>query len=465
MEEQKFNIQDYFGKIKNILIKNARFAVNSSGQEGPADILIENNLLKNVSGNIKISEIPGSGELIYSSERIKMYPDHMVIDAGGLIAATAFTDIHTHLREPGNEQEEDISSARSAAYAGGITSVFGMPNTNPCIDCEHLVRYIRLRAIQEEFDVFCVAAMTRNLEGLEMTETGLLKKAGAIALSDDGKCVQDAKLMYEIMKYSKQFDMPLILHEEDYSFSRSGFVHEGFYSAKLGLDGILPLSEEVIITRDILLALRSGAKVHFTHLSSAASVELVRKAKEDGANVTCDVTPHHIFFNDSCLESFNPNFKVNPPIRSEEDRRSLIDGLNSGVIDAIASDHAPHLAVEKNSSVFSQAPYGATGMETLFKASYTALCKKEGFSVKKLISLLSRNPRKIFNLDNPEIENPNKGKKIDMVLINLDSKKKIDKEDFYSKSSNSPFLNEELYSDIFCTIRKGKLVYLSQDGE
>jgi dihydroorotase len=432
-------------EIKNIFIKDINIINDETGIEQKSNILIENNILKAISPELNIPSI-----------------EFTIINGRGLKAVPAFTDIHTHLREPGNEDEETIGSAKLAAFRGGVTTVFSMPNTNPCIDTDYLINFISMRAKQEKFDVFPVAAMTKNLDGLKMTEIGLLKKAGAIALSDDGRCVQDSRLMYEIMKYSEEMQLPLILHEEDYNFSKTGFVNEGYYSAKLGLDGILSLSEELMVLRDIFLAKKSKAKIHITHVSSKKSIELISIAKNDGVNITCDITPHHLFFNDSCLESFDTNFKVNPPIRSEEDRQAIIDGVKTGIIDAIASDHAPHLAIEKNTTL-KCAAYGVIGLETLFSASYTILCKNEGVSLSRLIELTCTGPRKIFNLNQNNIDSASIGKKIDIALIDTKIKRKINSGCFFSKSNNSPFAGKVLNSDVVCTINKGKIVYLRNE--
>lgn len=458
----------YIEKINNIFIKNIKIIDVVNDKEYYSDILIENNVLKAIGKNIplptddkKLKKLKDKlNENNENNDRkIKIKKNFILIDGNGLVAAPAFTDIHVHLREPGDEQKEDIKSIKASAFHGGVTSVFSMPNSNPCVDKDFLVKYILLRASQENFKIYPVAAITRNLEGQEITEFGLLKQAGAIALSDDGKCVQDSKLMYEAMKYAAQFQIPLILHEEDYRFSQNCDAHEGYYSAKLGLDGMSSLSEEIIIARDILLAQKTKVKLHITHISSKGSVELIKEAKQKGINISCDVTPHHIFFNDSFLENYNTNFKVNPPIRSEQDKEALIEGLKSGVIDAIASDHAPHLLEEKNTT-FKQAAFGVTGLETLFSACYTQLCKNKGFKISKLISLMSYLPRKIFGLNFKNISNENIGKKIDLVLIDTKSKIKITNDFFFSKSLNSPFLGMQLDSEIICTINNGKIVYL-----
>ncbi len=345
-----------------------------------------------------------------------------------------------------------------AAIRGGITSIACMPNTNPPVDREYLINYILNKSRYIDFKIYPVAAMSKNLEGKEMAEMGLLKEAGAVAFSDDGKCIQDSKLMYEIMRYAPHFDLPLILHEEDYSFSSYGLAHEGYYCAKLGIDGISPFAEELMISRDIMLAKKTGARIHITHVSSKGSIMLIKRAKEDGLKITCDVTPHHLYFNDSFLESYNTNLKVNPPLRSEEDRRALVSAISEGIIDAIASDHAPHCEAEKNTT-FKNAANGTIGLETLFNASYTKLVREEKIKLSKLVALLTSGPAKILNIKEPAIK---VGNKADIAIIDLEKNKKIKKEDFYSKSKNSAFIGQNLYGEVVYTINNGRLEFMNK---
>jgi len=393
---------------------------------------------------------------VHNSEKIMANNGRVLIDAEGMVVCPSFMDMHVHLREPGNEDEEDIESGISAALHGGITSICCMPNTKPPVDNQYLVKYILQTASKKGFKVYPVAAMTKKLEGAELTEFGLLKDSGAAAFSDDGRCVQDSKLMYEIMRYAKQFDMLLILHEEDYSFSKSGIMHEGYFSAKLGLEGISSLSETVMVARDIMLAKKTKARIHFTHVSSMDTVELIRLAKEDGVSVTCDVTPHHLCFDDGCLEHYDTNFKVNPPLRSKEDREALAEALNTGVIDVIASDHAPHNEPEKNTTL-REAACGVTGMETLFAAAYRELVIKRNFTLHKYLSYLAQAPYRIMGLKPPEIK---QGNTAELVILDLKKEKIIDRDFFLSKSLNSPFIGQTLAGEVICTLNNGKIGYL-----
>lgn len=428
-------------KEKNILIKGGRVIDPEKKKESVVDIFIKDGIVEKIDKNIGAA---GGGT--------------EVIDAAGLVVSPGFVDMHVHLRDPGFEDEETVESGALAAVKGGITTVACMPNTNPPIDSEHAVKYIMEKSQDVACRVLPVAAMTKGQKGRSITEMGLLSQAGAVGFSDDGKCVADSRLMYEVMRYSIQFGLPLILHEEDLRMSECGLVHEGKYSTILGLEGISRLSDDIMIARDIMLAQRSGAKIHITHLSTAGGVEMIGKAKKKGIDITCDVTPHHLFFDDSVLTTFNTNFKVKPPIRSSEDREALVEGVKSGVIDAVASDHAPHLDTEKNTT-FREAEFGTIGLETLFSASFTKLCLKENMSLPELIALITCGPAKILNIDAGKIE---KGKTANITIIDNEAEKSIKREDFISKSKNSAFIGQELSGKIVYTISKGKLAYINR---
>lgn len=449
MEQNNFtnNIGYNLKDKSSILIKSGRIVDPVLGKEFISDIYIKNGLIETVSKDIKVE-----GNNVRNNKNL------IVIDASKYLVCPGFVDIHVHLREPGNEDEEDLESGVKAALKGGITTMSCMPNTNPPVDSEYMVKYIIGRAKKIGYKIYPVASMTKKLEGKQICEFGILSQAGAVAFSDDGKCVTDSKLMYEIMRYAYQFELPLILHEEDYSFSEYGLVNEGYYSSALGLAGISSLSEELIVSRDITLAKYTKAKIHITHVSSKASLDLIRKAKEDGVDITCDVTPHHLFFNDSYLSEYNTNFKVNPPLRSELDRQAIIEGIKEGVVDAVASDHAPHLEVEKNTT-FREASFGAIGLETLFKACYTKLYKEEKIKLSKIISLITYLPAKILNLDVGRIE---AGKRADVTIIDADRIDRIKEDDFVSKSKNSPFIGESLQGEVVCTINEGRLEYINK---
>ncbi len=428
-------------KKKNVLLKSGKIIDPVQGREFVSDIYIKDGIVSEIKEKIEIKE--GST---------------VEINAEGCVVSPGFVDMHTHLREPGFEDEETIESGAQAAVRGGITTVACMPNTRPVIDSQSLVRYILEKSRESACNVLPVAAMTEGLNGKAITEMGLLTEAGAVAFSDDGKGIKDSKLMYEIMRYSTQLGALLILHEEDDFISKSGLVHEGHYSTILGLDGISGLSDDLMIARDIMLAVRSKARIHITHLSTKSGLEMIKKAKEEGVNITCDVAPHHLFFNDSCLTSFNTNFKVKPPIRSEEDRLALIEGVKKGVIDAVASDHAPHLDTEKNTT-FKLASFGTIGLETLFSAVFSKLCIEEKMSLPKLIGFITTSPAGILGINAGKIE---VGKVANITVIDTKAEEEIKKESFISKSKNSAFIGQKLKGKIICTISKGELVYRSE---
>ncbi|MFC2159263.1 dihydroorotase [Actinomycetota bacterium] len=423
-----------------ILIKNGLIIDTVKNKEYKANLYIEDGRIVDIKDNIKVN----------SKEVFE-------IDAKDHIVVSGLMDMHVHLRDPGFEEKETIETGTQAALAGGITSIACMPNTGPAVDSPSLVNYITGKAIGTGCNVYPVAAMTRGLEGKEITEMGLLSEAGAVGFSDDGRSVTDAKLMYEIMRYSRQFEKPLILHEEVYSFSKHGIAHEGEYSTKLGLEGISRLSDDLMIGRDIVLAKKTGARIHITHISTAGAVDMIRAAKADGVDISCDVTAHHLFFNDSCLESFDTNLKVKPPIRSAADQEALVEGVADGTIDAIVSDHAPHLDTEKNTT-FKLAEFGTTGLETLFAASYTKLCREKGVSLIKLAELLGTGPAKILDVDAGTIK---VGNAADITVIDTEKGSTVNAGDFRSKSSNSAFIGWKLYGQISYTISKGKIVYES----
>ena len=378
-----------------------------------------------------------------------------MLDAEGLVVVPGLVDMHVHLRDPGYEDRETIESGAKAALKGGITSVACMPNTKPAADSQQVIKYIIEKAGSTGCRVYPVAAMTRGLEGTEITEMGLLKETGAVGFSDDGTALSAGKLAFEILRYSRQFGLPLILHEEVNSFSGSGMVHEGQYSAMLGLEGISHLSDDLMIGRDIMLAKKSGARIHITHLSTAGGVEMIRAAKKEGINITCDVTAHHLFFNDSVLGSFDTNFKVKPPIRSEADRAALVGGIKDGTIDAIISDHAPHLDTGKNTT-FRLAEFGTIGLETLFGASHTMLCLREKIDIEKVIPLLTSGPAGILGIDAGKIE---VGGRADIAVIDLAAEEIITRQSFISASKNSAFTGQNLQGKIIYTISNGKIEY------
>jgi dihydroorotase len=422
----------------SVLIKGGMLIDTANDSIARSDILIEQGIISRIADKIDISR-----------------DDILKIDASGLHISPTFFDMHVHLREPGSEESEDISSGIKAALRGGVGSLACMPNTSPAIDSTFMVESIRSKARSLSYDVYPVAAMTKNIEGRDITEIGILKQSGAVGLSDDGRCVQDARTMLEIMRYAKEFDIRLIIHAEDQSLSHEGCINEGPYSTLLGLNAIPKSSEEIIVQRDIYLAKKSKAKIHFTHVSSRGSLEMIKRAKEEGIDLTCDVTPNHFFFDESFLGSYDTNFKINPPIGSKDDQEHIIKAIKDGIIDAIASDHAPHTFFEKSKPI-ELAPFGAIGLETLFKASYTKLVKENNIDIIKIIKMLTSSPLSILGIDIPKVK---EGIAPDMCLLDLGKSRRYLIEDIISKSKNSPFIGHVLWGEIAYTFSKGRLVF------
>lgn len=365
-------------------------------------------------------------------------------------------DMHVHLREPGREDEEDIESGSRAAVSGGFTSVACMPNTDPPLDNPPAIEWVKKRAKEVGLiDVFPVGAISKGLEGKTLAEMGRLLKAGAVAFSDDGRGVQNARLMRLAMDYAKGFGALLILHEEDEALSGGGQVHEGFYSTILGLKGIPSLAETVMLTRDVLLAQLTGCRVHFTHLSTRESVEIIRKAKKEGLKISCDVTPHHLLLSHDSLLNYDTNLKVKPPLRTREDLEALQEGIAEGVIDAIASDHAPHAREEKEVE-FEKASFGIVGLETTLPLLFTELVEKKVMSFPELIRKLSLNPSRILKLP---FKNVIPGEDANLVLFDPTEKNRIDPSLFQSKSANTPFKGWEVSGKVKWVFSHGKLVF------
>lgn len=379
-----------------------------------------------------------------------------VIDAKGKHVFPGFVDLHVHLRDPGQTYKEDIISGTRAAAKGGFTSICTMPNTDPVVDNIAAVDYILRRAKDlGSAKVYVIGAMTKKSEGLEISEMATMKSGGIVAVSDDGKCVQNAKLMLNCMRYATNFDLPLVVHAEDYNLSGKGQIHGGKMSSKLGLSGISGLAEEVIISRDIMLAQNTSSRLHIAHISTAKSVELVREAKALGVNVSCEVTPHHLILNEDACEEFDTNTKMKPPLRSEKDRLACVKALNEGIIDCIATDHAPHADFEKVRE-FDQAPFGIIGLETAFPALYHNLVKPGFITLERLAEALTSAPAKLLRLPESALQ---VGNPADICIIDLEQSSNFEPENILSKSKNTPWLNQTLQSRVICTFMDGRVTW------
>lgn len=418
-----------------ILIKNGTAYID--GAFVKKDILIEDKLITRIED--KINE-----------------PAEKVIDAKGMHVFPGFVDIHVHLRDPGQTYKEDIVSGTRSAARGGFTSLCAMPNTDPVVDNIATVDYIQRRAKDlGSAKVYVIGAMTKKSEGLEISEMATMKSDGIVAVSDDGKCVQNAKLMLNCMRYATNFGLPLIVHAEDYNLSGSGQIHAGKIALKLGLTGIPALAEEVIISRDIMLAENTGSRLHIAHISTARSIELVREAKQLGFNITCEVTPHHLILTEDACLGFDTNTKMKPPLRTEADRQACVQALKDGIIDCIATDHAPHADFEKVRE-FDHAPFGVIGLETAFPALYHHLVKPGHISLERIVEALTSVPASLLDLPPSALKI---GYPADICLVDLNQETSFEPEEIASKSKNTPWLNQKLSGKVIYTILDGRITW------
>jgi len=418
------------------LIKNCNIVNSKSDLMKQFDILIEDKRIIKIAKNINA-------------------PYDNFIDAMGMYALPGLVDAHCHLREPGYEYKEDIASGALSAIHGGFTSIACMPNTNPVVDNESLIEYIYKRSNEVGLSkVYPIAALSKNQEGKQLTEIGILNKAGAIAFSDDGNPVDSASFMNKALIYANTFDCLIISHCEDKSIVENGDINEGYMSTTLGLNGIPSPAEDVMVYRDVRLAEYTNSKIHIAHVSTRQSVEVVREAKKRGGKVTCETCPHYFTLTDKACDGFNTLAKVNPPLRNEDDVQAIKEGLKDGTIDIIVTDHAPHHIDEKNVE-FAYASNGIVGFETAFSLAYTHLVKTNIITLSQLVEKMSYNPAKILNIEVGKIE---KGKIADLILVDLNKKYTIDINKFKSKSKNSPFNGFEVYGEIKNVFVEGRKV-------
>lgn len=423
--------------MKSILIQNGHVVDPANQIDGPADVFIENGKIAKVGKGLKVKA-------------------DQTIDAKGKIVTPGLIDIHVHLREPGFEYKETIATGTLAAVAGGVTSVACMPNTNPPIDDQAIVHFIKSKAEKEgHCHVFPVGCISKRREGAEMSEVGELKKAGAVALSDDGAPIMNAELMRRVMEYAKMHDMVVIDHCEDMDLSNNGVMNEGEASTVMGLRGIPAASETVMVARNIVLAEMTGAKFHVAHMSTAGSVELVRQAKKKGLNVTCETAPHYWSLSDKSIKNYNANFKMNPPLRSDEDVAAIRKALKEGIVDCIATDHAPHSSTEKQCE-FDEAAFGIVGLETLFPVTYSHLVEPGVVSLSRAIELLTVAPSKIVGLNKGTLS---EGADADVAIFDIETEKKVDVNEFKTKGRNSPFNGWNLKGWAEVTIVNGVIKY------
>jgi dihydroorotase len=419
-----------------MLIRGGRVLDPASGRDEIVDVLCVDDRIEEVG-----ADLDGRGAEI--------------LDAAGHWVAPGFVDLHTHLREPGQEYKEDIASGGRSAVAGGFTSIACMANTDPVNDDPATTDFILDRARQDSpARVYPVAAATKGLEGKIMTEMSALVDAGAVAFSDDGKTIMDSGVMRRVLEYSKLVDVPIIVHCEDRTLVGDGVVNEGAVATKLGLPGNPAVAEQVHVSRDIMLAELTGARLHVAHVSTAGGVEEVRKARERGLSVTAEVTPHHLTLTDEAALGYDTNTKVAPPLRSAADVAACRAGLVDGTIDAIATDHAPHAQHEKDQQ-FTEAPPGMLGFETAVGVTLD-LVRKHELSPLEWVRRLSLNPARILRKPGGSLA---PGELADVVLIDPEERWLYDPAKGHSKSRNSPWAGQELTGRVTATLVSGKLVY------
>ena len=422
--------------LRKVLLKSGRIIDPFSKKTFKGDILVENGKISKIG-----SSIPFRGK------------GYDIIDCKGLVVTHGFCDIHVHFREPGREDKETLETGANAAIAGGFTQVCTMANTNPVIDSPEHIHYVVSKSEKLPVDIFPIGAVSKNQEGKDLTEMLLMQKNGAVAFSDDGLPIQNAQFMKLALTYSKMLNVPIMNHAEDIFLRNDGVMNASTTSNNLGLKGNSSLAEAVMVYRDLILATSMNCKLHLLHLSTKESVDLLKQFKSKKNLISSEVSPHHLYFVDEDIENFNTNLKVGPPIRGKADRKALIEAIKSGLIDCIATDHAPH-TIEDKETTFNDAEFGMIGLESCFGVVNKVLVKENGMSLKSLIEKLTVNPRKVMNLDaNLFVE----GKHAQITIFDPNEKWVFEDKHIQSKSSNSPFLGKELTGKIKYILSKNQI--------
>ncbi len=422
--------------MKSVLLTNGRIIDPASARDEIGDLLISDGVI----ASAKSSTQPAN-----------------IIDCSGLVIAPGLIDLHVHLREPGQSAKETIASGTRAAAAGGFTSVVCMPNTSPTVDNPSVVSWIREKAAAEGvINVFVAGAITKGIAGEELAPVGAMRKAGIVALTDDGHCIQNHELMRRALEYARMFGLVVMDHCQDYNLVGKGVMHEGRVSTELGLPGWPAIGEEIIVQRNAMLAELCETPIHCQHLSSGGSVRLLREARKRGVALTGEVCPHHIALTDESIRAFDTNFKMNPPLRTQRDVDLLIEGIAEGTITILASDHAPHCNYEKEVE-FDQAPFGILGLETEFALFHDILVRqKKAIDLPRLIALLTIEPARLLGLDRGTLT---PGAAADITLIDPTLEWTVDREQSASRSRNTPFHGRELTGRAVRTIVAGKTVW------
>jgi dihydroorotase len=424
-----------------VLIKGGH-VIDPGRWNGPADVLIE------------------AGKIARIGPGAPAPKEAKVLQAAGRLVLPGFVDVHVHFREPGFEYKENIQTGTAAAVAGGFTSVCCMPNTNPVNDNQSITEFILERAkAAGQAHVFPIGAITKGSEGKELAEIGDLRRAGCVAISDDGRPVMNSLVMRRAMEYARAFDIPVVDHCEDLHLSEGGCMNEGLVSTELGLPGIPSAAEDVMVARNLSLAELTGARLHLAHISTAGSVRMVREAKARGIHVTAEACPHHFTLTEETARGYNTHAKMNPPLRTWQDVQAIKDGLRDGTIDVIATDHAPHAPQEKQQE-FTEAPFGIVGLETAL--SLTLGLVEEGvLTLESAVAKLTVQPAKAFGLAKGALE---AGADADLVLVDPQAQWEVDPTRFRSKSRNTPFTGWKVKGLVMLTMVEGREVFQAGEG-
>jgi dihydroorotase len=414
--------QNYYHPLsEKVVLKNGTVIDPVQNIHDVLDILIEEGFIRRIAKNIDATNAE-------------------IIDISGKIVAPGFFDMHVHLREPGREDEETIATGSAAASNGGFTGIACMPNTNPPVDSQEIIQYINDRARGLLTNVYPIACITKKREGKELAEILELVEAGAVGISDDGSPVMNTEVMRRALEYSKMSKIPVICHEEDSTMTEDSHMNEGYYSTLLGVRGWPAVAESIMVERDIALAKYTGGHVHIAHISTREAVEAVRRAKKEGVKVTAEVTPHHFSLTDEAVTTFDTNTKMNPPLRSEEDRQAIIEAIKDGTIDAIATDHAPH-SIEEKDMEYIYAPFGIIGLETAIGITMTYLVEPGYITLEKMIELFSKGPREILGIPYPAIKEQQSA---ELTIFDPTEEWEVDVKKFKSQSINTPFAGKKL---------------------
>jgi dihydroorotase len=421
----------------NVVVRGARLLDPVEGVDVILDVRIDDGVIAQI------------GERLDANE-------HRVVDAAGRTLVPAFVDPHVHLRTPGREDEETIASGTAAAASGGYCAILAMPNTDPVVDDPETIRGLRGRAEAEaHIPVGFFAAITKGQLGEELAELGSLADAGAVGFTDDGRPVATAAMMRRALQYNAITGRPIAVHCEEQSLTRGGHAHAGAVAVELGLGGWPSLGESLMVARDVDLAADTGQQVHLMHLSARESVDHLRRAREAEVQATGEVTPHHLCFTDDAVRALDPNLKMNPPLRSVEDRAALVEAVRDGTISAVATDHAPH-SVEEKEVPFESAPFGVLGLETAFSALYTYLVEPGALALETVLERMSAGPAAIFGLDRPRIA---VGATANLTLLDLEGSWRVRADRFKSRSQNSWLLGERLRARVVMTIAAGRIAF------